>query len=596
MKTKEIYINKENKYLFPEILPVIPPNAILNKTLPGLGATYSEIEFAKRHSIIIEANVPVILGKKEKHTQILGVHEGVYTSDVLDYLKTKKNYYKILTTPESFHKVKKAIEQSGRDMYNSFFLLYDESHKIIQDIQYREAMTFPMDDFFQFKEKAFVSATPIMPKDPRFDKNKFSIINVIPTYDYRKRINLITTNDIVGRIRECLNNSDNEHICIFLNSTDTIQAIIKALKIEKESSIFCARESKVKLESRGMNHIYEMVIPFKMRKFNFFTSRFFTAVDIILDYKPEIIMITDLFYAEHSMLDPNTESIQIIGRFRNGVGRITHVSNINRYIEHKTSEDIAISLIGWREAYNSIQTLYNNATNPDSRFLLLEAMKLVSYNKFIYPDGTENFFAIDNYIDEETVKGYYISWENLLNAYMNSMFFYVTHTHIDMPLGDFERLQRERSNISEKDRNREIVRQLELLEGENGVYPFEEFERLRNDLYSQSPFIVKAYEQLGKELLEKLNYSVKMIKEEMIKRDFQKNGRGLEFTEAIYNFFDVGEKYTLEFIKEHMIRLHEKFEVPVKWKPTAKRINDFFMTKECYLGKRRALKILSRLV
>ena len=45
-----------------------------------------------------------------------------------------------------------------------------------------------------------------------------------------------------------------------------------------------------------------------------------------------------------------------------------------------------------------------------------------------------------------------------------------------------------------------------------------------------------------------------------------------------------------------MIRLHKDFEVPVKWKPTAKRINDFFVTQECYKGKQRALKIVRRLI
>ena len=38
----------------------IPSNVIFDKTLTGIGATYMEI-FAKRNSIIIEPNVPVIV-------------------------------------------------------------------------------------------------------------------------------------------------------------------------------------------------------------------------------------------------------------------------------------------------------------------------------------------------------------------------------------------------------------------------------------------------------------------------------------------------------------------------------------------------------
>ena len=48
----------------------IPTRVILNKVLPGLGATYCEI-MSPRSSIIIEPNVPVIVGKMEKHKNLL---------------------------------------------------------------------------------------------------------------------------------------------------------------------------------------------------------------------------------------------------------------------------------------------------------------------------------------------------------------------------------------------------------------------------------------------------------------------------------------------------------------------------------------------
>ena len=91
-----------------EVLPEIPTNTILYKKLTGLGATYGEIT-AKRNSIIIEPNVPVIIGKcndpKHKDDNLFGVYEGVYTDDIIKYLEKSKNkYYKILTTPESFQK------------------------------------------------------------------------------------------------------------------------------------------------------------------------------------------------------------------------------------------------------------------------------------------------------------------------------------------------------------------------------------------------------------------------------------------------------------------------------------------------------------
>ena len=61
MKTISIKQNELGKVQYlTEVLPEIPTNTILYKKLTGLGATYGEIK-AKRNSIIIEPNVPVII-------------------------------------------------------------------------------------------------------------------------------------------------------------------------------------------------------------------------------------------------------------------------------------------------------------------------------------------------------------------------------------------------------------------------------------------------------------------------------------------------------------------------------------------------------
>lgn len=75
------YITIDAGQRFDAIMPEIPTNSIINKTVTGCGATYAEIN-APRHSVIIEPNVPVIEGKMKKHPQILGVFEGVTTEDI----------------------------------------------------------------------------------------------------------------------------------------------------------------------------------------------------------------------------------------------------------------------------------------------------------------------------------------------------------------------------------------------------------------------------------------------------------------------------------------------------------------------------------
>ena len=98
MIVKELKI-KKNQWLS-DVLPMIPTNTILNKVMTGCGATTLEIN-APRHSIIIEPNVPVIIGKKNQHPFLFAVYEGTTKEDVKAYLSGEEDgYRKIITTPE----------------------------------------------------------------------------------------------------------------------------------------------------------------------------------------------------------------------------------------------------------------------------------------------------------------------------------------------------------------------------------------------------------------------------------------------------------------------------------------------------------------
>ena len=228
MKTQTIQIGKDKsgkiQYLT-EVLPMIPANTILYKTLTGLGATYGELK-ADRNSIIIEPNVPVIVGKcndpKNRGDNLFGVYEGIYTDDLVKYLEASTNKrIKILTTPESFAKVKDAFELMDMDVYGTCFLLFDECHKIVKDVDYRSDIILPFDDFFLFNEKALVSATPILFSDPRFESQNFQTIKIEPTFEYKLPIKLIHTNNVLEQLKRELGKLDTT-ICFFINSTDMI--------------------------------------------------------------------------------------------------------------------------------------------------------------------------------------------------------------------------------------------------------------------------------------------------------------------------------------------------------------------------------------
>ena len=590
MNTQIIQINKnENgkiQYLT-EVLPMIPANTILYKTLTGLGATYGELK-ADRNSIIIEPNVPVIVGKcndpKHKGDNLFGVYEGVYTEDVIKYLeKSADKKTKILTTPESFHKVKDAFELMDMDIYGTCFLLFDECHKIVKDADYRSDITLPFNDFFLFNEKALVSATPISFSDPRFESQKFQTIKIEPTFENKLPIKLIHTNNVLEQLKRELDKLDTT-ICFFINSTDMIHSFIKQLDIENESTVFCAKKSVEKLKSKKFKQAFEQWSKSQMKKYNFFTSRFYNALDIELEIKPTVIMISEVYFSEYSMIDPHTDAIQAIGRFRNGVNSIYHIFNTNPNLPVRTKEEVDIYLQVSKEVYNKIKTFYDCATSEEARNAYREALKVLPFNKMLDKEGRENFFAIDNYVDEALLKSSYNEKEELIASYKRNPLFDLDVESAYFPFGDLERLKKESKYASLKDKRKEVVHQLELLKGDDET---EMIRNYKNELRKADPFIYEAYEEIGKEMIESLDYSVKRIKEAMILKQYREKTEGTEFIQLIKNSFTVGQRYTKKHIKEELTRIYALTGVTPQKTITGQSIIEFFHVKEINTGGSR---------
>ena len=599
--TKQIQVSKNEldkvQYLT-EVLPEIPTNTILYKKLTGLGATYGEIT-AKRNSIIIEPNVPVIIGKcndpKHKDDNLFGVYEGVYTDDIVNYLeKSKKKYYKILTTPESFQKVKDAFEELEMSAHCSCFLLFDECHKLVKDADYRNNITLPIDDFFKFDQKALVSATPIELNDPRFKEQNFKMIEIQPTFDYKKELWLHHTNNTLQALKTVLSKLDNEEaaplpICVFINSTDIIYSLMKQLDLLEDSAVFCAPKSVDKLKKNRFCNVYEEWNKDKMKRYNFFTSRFFNAVDMELEEQPHVIMLTDVYFAEHTMIDPYTDAIQIVGRFRNGVSSITYISNTKNGLPQRSKEEIKGYLICSKEIYRTMKNFYDCATDRASRDAYRAALESLPFNKMLDRNGNKNWFAIDNYMDEELMKNYFHDEDSLYKAYDNCDSFIAYHAGYYCPLGDSERLKRENKSQSIKDKRKEIVRQLEML----GDCVTEMELEYKRDLIAADSFIVEAYDTVGKEVIEKLKYSKKKITEAMIQKQYSEKATGTEVIRLIKNSFTVGQKYTCKHIKEEITRIYALLNIHPPKTITSKTINDFFVVSECKVNKDRGYLFIS---
>ena len=347
---------------------MIPTNTILDKTLTGIGATYTELHSC-RNSIIIEPNVPVIIDKAKKHNDWLTVYSVTTPAQIKKYLNnTKIRYKKILTTPEGFKNIREAAGATYTQIQSSYFCLFDECEKLTQDCDYRGAITQPVYDFFEFENKAFVSATPLKVRHPKFKEQEFKKIKIVPQFDYKKNLHLIVTNSYEKTAREEFERlKDSPLVCIFLNSVTGINKLVNSLKIMDDSYIFCSEDGVKKLKEAGFtNALSEICYP--LRKYNFFTSRFYSAIDINLDVKPDVLILTNLNQADYTKIDPLTEAIQIQGRFRvkfkdgQTYNSLTHITN-TKDLKALSDKEVTDMIDEYVVTYKHLIQRYETATD-----------------------------------------------------------------------------------------------------------------------------------------------------------------------------------------------------------------------------------------
>ena len=566
-----------------DVMDKIPSNCILSKRIPGCGATTLELE-TNRSSIIVVPNVPVIVSKCNKYDNLLGVYEGVNQGQIIEYLRQNRTR-KIMTTPESFSKVKSACEKCGINIYSDFFLLEDECHQLIKDVDYRIDIVMPMNDFFRFNRKALVSATPIGFSDPRFEENHFEIIEITADYDYRQDITVTHTYNIAKAVGEYLE-SYNETVCFFVNSVVEIYSLIQHFNLD--AAVYCAPKSRNKLKAEyGFTNAYTEWSAETMKKYNFFTGRFYTAFDLELPYKPDLVMITDPYNAEHSILDIDTDCIQICGRFRNGINSATHIYRVNPEIIAKSREQIEWEISAHEFAYTTIQTLYNSAENKESRFAFGAVLETLPFRKFQYPDFTKNWFAIDNEINEVLVQSQYQSDILIMEWYKDCHFFNPTFTKCGYDKDD-AKLKIIKKCRSVKDKRRKMVKLLSEIEEPYSEYALD----FINDMRKIDPFIVDAWEILGAERIEELNYNQKKMNEEMILAQ----RKGNKVVKLIKNTFKTGCRYTNEFIANELTRIFDLMHIHPEKDITSKMILDYFQATQCWVKRQRGYLLISELV
>jgi len=591
MKIKEAII-KKGEWLLDALKRIgydlIPTNTILDKTLTGLGATHSEIH-SKRNSIIIEPNVTVILGKLNNNENLEAVYEKYLPYNIKKYLQMDIPYKKILCTPESFHKIRKAAEELRINIYKEYFCLFDECEKVTQDIDYRRKIAQPIYDFFKFENKAFVSATPLPMTHKEFERQNFQKIKIKPEYDYKKDLELIVTNSYYKRLKKVLDSmKDSKCICIFFNVTDGINEIIENLGIT-DYKIFCSQNSVDKLLTRGISKAHSM-IDYPLAKYNFFTCRFYSGLDIVLrKCKPDIIMLTDFSSANWTIIDPFTEAIQIQGRFRKTkknddvtYNSLTHISTINPEMRIRSKEELDIRINQFIADYNILKEKHDKEVDNIRKEAIFDDMKGLKYQELIDERGEINSFSVDNLYNEERVKSYYVSAQTLHKAYQDTGFFNVTLNDVTECVGDDD-IRKLNTTKQAIERRKILVQLLDKIHNdfENGRISFEEKSNYIKLLSEQAEakYTIDAYMKIGKAGMEKAEYKKGLIDKAILQYD-KEQAEILRFSpnvlKGIKEEFEMNIYINKNEIKGRLQAIYD--EHSIRYKVTQDTIKDYYDT------------------
>lgn len=579
MKEENITLNLNPDGSIPyasELLHEIPSHAIINKCLTGLGITYLELH-SERDSIVVEPNVPVIVSKcaSPTHTgdNLFGVYAKVTVDNIVNYVKTsqkKGQKLKIITTPESLHKVIEALHLCRLSPEKDFFILLDEAAKYVTENDFRKGVLQPFDLFWRAERKAIVSATVLEMRDPRFEIQRFTVYNICPEFNYKRPLKLITTNSPSNMLATYFadHKDDPTPIFIFLNSTDTVRSIIRQYDLQEQAAVFCSEDSVEKLTTPAagtitIEHAYKDWDPANMRHYNFMTSRFYAAFDVLLDFDPHVLLYSDVWSVDHTMFHPYSDTVQIVGRFRRGVKSITHITSTKTDMTYKTQEQIDRYIDTNRMMYETLQTLRDTEADPEVRGIIEENLNILKYNEFLNSDGSFNYFAVDNFNEDEITKMLYSDRMKLDAAYCMSRYFEVEHVALDFPISDVERMKIDRVRENQRELWSELT---DLLDScQQGSTMDQEFIALVNQY---EPEFFDIYNTLGSKRLRELKFSARRIRQEF--RVARNTSKSTAATVAmmVYDAFQERRMFTRAQIKEELQRIYDLNGIKAKAKAT----------------------------
>lgn len=321
-----------------------------------------------------------------------------------------------------------------------------------------------------------------------------------------------------------------------------------------------------------------------------------SAVDILCKNPPHVIFVSDLYGAAQSVIDPATEAIQIIGRFRGGVNSVTHIASIRPELECMSSSEIDHWIQGASTIFNGWKAQLARTTNIGERTLLQEAIGENSYLPYLDENGKPDSFLIANFYEKEQVKRLYTSADLLHLAYEQTGYFVFSHEERLMPVSDHERMAIQH-RLAKKKRAELIVRKLEEMEKMSRATDKKvqkRYQRMLVNLITSTAdrYIYDCFCRFGAEFVREVDYNENKLRTALnvsSEHTIKKSGKMRIY---IQRTFPVGAEFSVQEAKSMLRQVYKKMGLNTGRGITTKELEQYAEVENSRNHEARMIKIL----
>lgn len=584
------------------------PHGLLEKGPTGCGGTTLFISGSFR-GVLVSPRIKLIENKQKQHANCLMVHGRTSVDDIRTMLAEKADVQnlKVLTTTDSFHKVKEAIGDMSH-----WRVLVDEYHLLLMDSAFKSLTEFMLlDQLADCPYVTYMSSTPLLDEVTSQIPQLRDMPRTLLVWQNTEKINVhrVFHSQPVNALLEMISMwkagevptytyDDGTQVkalelIVYLNSVTKIINVVRESKLtpEQVNLITADTSSNRKMlkelgeEMGGLE--YEVGgFPLKgepNKPYTFCTSTAFQGCDCYSE-RAFTIVVADV-HSQTTCLDITYSLRQIAGRcrmqknpFRNEIYLIYNTGTREMSDEEFTKE--------MAEKVEMTQQQITNANLTEGKYRIRRARELERLQ-------TIQEFA-DTYTYYDVAKDEFC-FNHLAKLYEEHAHHVRAHVYHD-GISVVREIEQTSLSTPAEESTIKTEQQLKLVLTRKGfeeccrryveakANPLSHFDFGLQRLVDEHPKLPAYYDLLGAKRIAALGYREKYMMEEVDRLSSQE-----ELQEKVQKAFPVGGVFTTDEVKEKLGKIYEEHRLYTRGKPRkpqATHLEKEFGLKTCYRNKK----------